>query len=196
MTKSRKIWLDVVRATAILCVVLCHSVEAFYRPVLLGQLQVSFPLWNIENLLFTVGRMGVPLFLATTGALILPRDYPDVSAFYKKSLLPLFLTTEIWIFFNYIFCCVIEHQTFNISRLLLEMLFLKSSSLSHMWYMPVILGCYIALPFLSRLLQTSTNLRAVFTAVYSWNHHLFYNSNSKCFFQRGNHCYSRISFTA
>lgn len=100
MTKSRKIWLDVVRATAILCVVLCHSVEAFYRPVLLGQLQVSFPLWNIENLLFTVGRMGVPLFLATTGALILPRDYPDVSAFYKKSLLPLFLTTEIWIFFQ------------------------------------------------------------------------------------------------
>lgn len=52
MTKSRKIWLDVVRATAILCVVLCHSVEAFYHPVLLGQLQVSFPLWNIENLLF------------------------------------------------------------------------------------------------------------------------------------------------
>lgn len=73
MTKSRKIWLDVVRATAILCVVLCHSVEAFYHPVLLGQLQVSFPLWNIENLLFTIGRIGVPLFLATTGALMLPR---------------------------------------------------------------------------------------------------------------------------
>ena len=89
MTKSRKIWLDVVRATAILCVVLCHSVEAFYHPVLLGQLQVSFPLWNIENLLFTIGRIGVPLFLATTGALMLPRDYPDVSAFYKKSLLSL-----------------------------------------------------------------------------------------------------------
>ena len=159
MTKSRKIWLDVVRATAILCVVLCHSVEAFYHPVLLGQLQVSFPLWNIENLLFTVGRIGVPLFLATTGALMLPRDYPDVSAFYKKSLLPLFLTTEIWIFCNYIFYCLIEHKAFDVSRLILEMLFLKVSSLSHMWYMPVILGCYVALPFISRLLQASTNLR-------------------------------------
>lgn len=195
MTKSRKIWLDVVRATAILCVVLCHSVEAFYHPVLLGQLQVSFPLWNIENLLFTIGRIGVPLFLATTGALMLSRDYPDVSAFYKKSLLPLFLTTEIWIFFNYIFCCVIEHQTFNISRLLLEMLFLKSSSLSHMWYMPVILGCYIALPFLSRYCRHPQSPGSIHCCM-SWNHHLFYNSNSKCFFQRGNHCYSRISFTA
>lgn len=67
MSKSRKPWLDIIRATAILCVVLCHSVEAFYRPVLLGQLRLSFPFWNIENLLFTVGRIGVPLFLATTG---------------------------------------------------------------------------------------------------------------------------------
>lgn len=73
MSKSRKPWLDIIRATAILCVVLCHSVEAFYRPVLLGQLRLSFPFWNIENLLFTVGRIGVPLFLATTGALMLPR---------------------------------------------------------------------------------------------------------------------------
>lgn len=112
MTKSRKPWLAVVRATAILCVVLCHSVETFYHPVLLGQLQVFFPLWNIENLLFTIGRIGVPLFLATIGALMLPRDYPDVSAFYKKSLLPLFLTTEIWIFCNYIFCCMVEHKAF------------------------------------------------------------------------------------
>ena len=159
MSKSRKPWLDIIRATAILCVVLCHSVEAFYRPVLLGQLRLSFPFWNIENLLITVGRIGVPLFLATTGALMLPRDYPDVSAFYKKSLFPLFLTTEIWIFFNYIFYCLIEHKTFEISRLILEMLFLKASSLSHMWYMPVILGCYIALPFISRLLQASSNLR-------------------------------------
>ncbi|MFR3493353.1 MAG: acyltransferase family protein [Blautia sp.] len=158
MTKSRKIWLDVVRATAILCVVLCHSVEAFYHPVLLGQLQVSFPLWNIENLLFTIGRIGVPLFLATTGALMLPRDYPDVSAFIRNHCSHYSLLRKYG-FFQLHFCCVIEHQTFNISRLLLEMLFLKSSSLSHMWYMPVILGCYIALPFLSRLLQTSTNLR-------------------------------------
>ena len=52
MSKSRKPWLDIIRATAILCVVLCHSVEAFYRPVLLGQLRLSFPFWNIENLLY------------------------------------------------------------------------------------------------------------------------------------------------
>lgn len=191
MTKSRKIWLDVVRATAILCVVLCHSVEAFYRPVLLGQLQVSFPLWNIENLLFTVGRMGVPLFLATTGALILPRDYPDVSAFYKKSLLPLFLTTEIWIFFNYIFCCVIEHQTFNISRLLLEMLFLKILlPFTHVVYARDLRMLHCT-PFSFPVIADIHKPPAVFTAVYSWYRYLFYDSNSKCFFQRSNHCYAR-----
>ena len=42
MSKSRKPWLDIIRATAILCVVLCHSVEAFYRPVLLRSAPVIF----------------------------------------------------------------------------------------------------------------------------------------------------------
>ena len=182
MSKSRKPWLDIIRATAILCVVLCHSVEAFYRPVLLGQLRLSFPFWNIENLLFTVGRIGVPLFLATTGALMLPRDYPDVSAFYKKSLFPLFLTTEIWLFFNYIFYCLIEHKTFEISRLILEMLFLKASSLSHMWYMPVITGIF--------------KPQTVLITVCSWYHNLFYDSDSKCFFQGSDHRHSWFQSTA
>ena len=98
MSKSRKPWLDIIRATAILCVVLCHSVEAFYRPVLLGQLRLSFPFWNIENLLFTVGRIGVPLFLATTGALMLPRDYPDVCFLQKitVSIIPYYRDMDLF----------------------------------------------------------------------------------------------------
>ena len=148
MSKSRKPWLDIIRATAILCVVLCHSVEAFYRPVLLGQLRLSFPFWNIENLLFTVGRIGVPLFLATTGALMLPRDYPDVSAFYKKSLFPLFLTTEICTPF----------------------------------YFPVITGIF--------------KPQTVLITVCSWYHNLFYDSDSKCFFQGSDHRHSWFQSTA
>lgn len=63
MTKSRKIWLDVVRATAILCVVLCHSVEAFYRPVLLGQLQVSFLSGILKTCFLLSGGWGFRCFL-------------------------------------------------------------------------------------------------------------------------------------
>ena len=191
MSKSRKPWLDIIRATAILCVVLCHSVEAFYRPVLLGQLRLSFPFWKIENLLFTVGRIGVPLFLATTGALMLPRDYPDVSAFYKKSLFPLFLTTEIWIFFNYIFYCLIEHKTFEISRLILEsfitftyVVYARNIRMLHCtpFYFPVITGIF--------------KPQTVLITVCSWYHNLFYDSDSKCFFQGSDHRHSWFQSTA
>ena len=159
MLNYRKPWLDIVRAVAIIFVVLCHSVEAFYHPVLLGQRTVSFALWNGENFLFTLGRIGVPLFFATTGALLLPRKYTNASHFYKKSLLPLLLTTEIWIFFYYFFNCFINHKTIQFSQLIMEMLFFKAASLSHMWYMPVILGFYIVLPFVAQLLYSTPNIR-------------------------------------
>lgn len=159
MLQYRKPWLDIVRTLAIICVVLCHSVEAFYRPVLLGQGTLSFALWNIENFLFTLGRIGVPLFFATTGALLLPRKYTNANYFYKRSLLPLLLTTEVWIFFYYFFNCLMNHKSINFLQLLMEMLFFKASSLSHMWYMPVILGCYIVLPFIAQLLNSTPNLR-------------------------------------
>lgn len=158
MVLKRKGWLDVVRTVAIICVVICHADETYYRSVLIGEESISNWLWLIENTLFIIGRIGVPLFLAVTGALVLDREYEDISGFYKKSLLPLFCTTEIWIFFNYVFCCIVKKQIFSVKELVLELFFMKESSLSHMWYMPVILGCYVAIPFLTRLIHNS-NIR-------------------------------------
>lgn len=152
MMKKRQVWLDVIRCFAILCVVLCHSAETCYRPILLGEEPAGLSLWLRETSLFLIGRLGVPLFLAITGALLLGRTYDHATAFYKRSLLPLFLTTEVWIFLNYLFCGYFQNKGFRWIDLIYEMLFLKESSLSHMWYMPTILGCYVAVPFLARAL--------------------------------------------
>jgi surface polysaccharide O-acyltransferase-like enzyme len=45
---------------------------------------------------------------------------------------------------------------FSLGTLLREMLFLQEPELSHMWYMPMILGIYLVLPFLSRILSEHT----------------------------------------
>jgi surface polysaccharide O-acyltransferase-like enzyme len=113
---------------------------------------VGTALWLFENTLFSIGRLGVPLFLAITGALLLGRKIKPAS-FYKRSLLPLLGTTEIWIFLNYLFVCVFQKVEFSLGTLLKEMLFLQEPELSHMWYMPMILGIYLVLPFLSRILS-------------------------------------------
>ena len=102
--KSRQEWLDAARALGIALVVLCHSVETYYRPVLLGQKRVGILPWLAENFMFFAGRMGVPLFLCISGVLLLGREY-QAKQFYKRSLLPLVLTTELWIVINYLFVC-------------------------------------------------------------------------------------------
>lgn len=152
--KKRKLYLDIIRSCAIILVVICHSVEQFYRPVLFGQRKVSFLCWSAENILFILGRVGVPLFLAVTGTLLLNRKYDNVIEFYKKSLIPLVFTTEIWIILNYLFCCTIGTTEFGLFDLIEQIFFLKASSLSHMWYMPMIIGCYIAIPFLSQIIHS------------------------------------------
>lgn len=157
--KERKAWIDWARVCAVVCVVLCHGTESLYGPVLRGEQQVGRLLWLAENTLFTIGRLGVPLFLAITGTLLLDRER-DPGEFYRKSFLPLLATTELWIVLNYGFACMFQDVVFRWTDLLKEMVFLRTPELSHMWYMPMILGVYLALPFLSLAVRGVKNTKS------------------------------------
>ena len=71
----------------------------------------------------------------------------------KTSVLPLIATTEIWAILNYFFAVAVYRREFSFTGLLKQMLFLDDSPLSHMWYMPMIIGLYIFVPFLSKIFQ-------------------------------------------
>lgn len=157
--RERTLWLDIARVCAILLVVLCHGAESYYGAVMRGELRVDTGLWVIENTLFTLGRLGVPLFLAITGALLLGREL-EPRRFYLHSLLPLVVTTEIWIVINYFFACRFQGIEFDRWMLIREMLFLEAPELSHMWYMPMILGVYVGLPFLAGGIRSVKDARS------------------------------------
>lgn len=72
--KKRQEWLDAARTLGITLVVLCHSVEVYDRPVLSGQKRVGMLTWLAENFMLFAGRVGVPLFLCISGALLFYRD--------------------------------------------------------------------------------------------------------------------------
>ncbi|MDY4516866.1 MAG: acyltransferase family protein [Lachnospiraceae bacterium] len=155
---KREGWIDCARVCAILCVVLCHATESFYGDVIRGTLRVSSLSWLLQNTLFTIGRLGVPLFLAITGALLLGRELGPLT-FYRRSLVPMLVTTELWIVLNYLFVCTFQDVEFRLLDLVSEMCFLRTLELSHMWYMPMIIGVYIALPFLSMVVRGVENVR-------------------------------------
>ncbi len=159
MRKPREAWLDYARIFAILCVICCHAVETYYGPVVSGKERIDFVPWIVENTLFTIGRLGVPVFLAISGTLLLNRE-KDVFPFYKKSVLPLLITTEIWTIINYFFACAVyEDVSFVGIDFLRQLLFLDDSPLSHMWYMPMIIGIYIFVPFLSKIFHQFEEMR-------------------------------------
>ena len=149
--KTRNIRLDVIRCLAVMSVLLCHSVESVLRLDLSGitSLPPRIGFWKLT--LFTIGRLGVPLFLFLTGYLMLPKNYdgPAVGRFYKTRLLPMLLCWECWIVIYRLVNAALNRIPWSFPDLVAQMFFLKPIDMMHGWYMPMILGMYFFLPYIS-----------------------------------------------
>lgn len=155
--KKRIYYLDIAKTFAIISVVLCHSVELIYNMNLKGWLNLGIKSQIYRTIVFTVGRLGVPIFLLISGYLLLNRRYDndnDVKKFYKNNLISLILVTEIWIIIYNVFIVIYNNQNFDIYILIKEMFFVEKVPLRNMWYMPMIIGIYIAIPYLSKIVHT------------------------------------------
>ena len=150
--KNRIVYLDIARTIAILLVIFCHSIEAVYDRTIPEWKALSIQSQSFLKIAHAISRLGVPLFLYLSGKLLLSKkieNTEDCILFYKKNLLPLLLTLEIWNVLYNIIIPIIDNKAFNLKDLILNCLFLKQVSLPNMWYMPMIIGVYIAIPFLS-----------------------------------------------
>lgn len=148
-------WLDTVRTVAIVCVVLNHGVEIIYD----GTVPMStFGTW-FATTLYSVGRLGVPLFLFLSGYLLLPREYnteQEHFAFWKTKCLPLLVCWEIWTVIYWVFFCLNRNEPMILSELVEQMLMLRQSRMSHSWYLYMLLGMYPFFPFVATALHRSS----------------------------------------
>lgn len=149
--RERIVWLDWARAFAILCVILVHVSEGVFPFNPTGLATYPIPQKAVLFSFFTLGRFGVPFFLFLTGYLLLPRKYTadQTMSFWRNRLLSLFITTEVWIVLMELFWVRVFNTALEPLSILKKMCFLEPSSISHMWYMPMILGVYCFLPFIS-----------------------------------------------
>lgn len=164
--RSRIASLDYLRVFAILSISSNHALhrsfsvkEGIYDGL------CSIPVWvsAIRALLYTFSRIGVPLFLMISGALLLDRDYSDRSAlnrFVKHNWLELLRTTEIWLVIMYWYLSFSSSSTLRkegILKAFVEcmgtLLFINQKTMGSMWYMPMILGLYLMIPVMSLALK-------------------------------------------
>lgn len=158
-SKSKRIIsLDIIRSLAILFVIITHASDLTYlysktTETVLG-LSVPQKLFSLS--LHVIGRCGVPLFFFLSGYLILPRDFSKpgvITKFWKNSLLPLVITSSIWGIIYYFYGVIFDGKILDWGRFLREVLFFEHYEGTHFWYIPVIIGIYLFLPFISILLS-------------------------------------------
>lgn len=156
--------LDIIRIAALFFVILVHCVEINWDLSLSGMSQLSTPMQIFTIVLYSIGRLSVPLFLFLTGYLMFGRNYKaaEILPFYKKRVVRLLIATELWIVIYYMFYIAMGWSDFSLITLIKQMVFLNSSILApHMWYMPMIIGIYLFIPFISKALQIITGKVAV-----------------------------------
>ena len=116
--KERIFYYDFLRAFAIIAVIICH-VDHFFGP-LVGTTQI------VAQMTFhDIGRIGVPIFLMISGALILNRPYPDLTEFLKK----------------------------RFTRIIYPFIFWIIGEPSITWYFWVLIGIYLFLPVLNSFVK-------------------------------------------
>ena len=129
---------DVLRIIAAFAVILLHvSGERFYD---------CFPSdeWEIRNIYDSIVRWGVPIFVMISGALFLNQDKKiSIKKIYSKSIIRIIYIFIFWSFCYALYGSIIDNS-FNV------LYFLKSlfAGPLHLWFLKMLIGLYIAVPFL------------------------------------------------
>lgn len=156
MNKKRILWLDYARFFAICSVLLVHSCEYAYSLKSNQILELGLFLQIVRITAIVVGRLGVPVFLMLSGYLLLDRDYSSadkIRLFYKRNLLPLVVSAEAWVLIYTALRLIYGKHDFVLSDLIKDLLFVKDNAFSHFWYMPMIIGLYLLIPFVSNAIR-------------------------------------------
>lgn len=150
MAKTRIEWIDLIRAIAILTVLYIHATDGIY--IISSDAIVNYTLasriFNFASLF--IGRIGVPFFLMITGYLLLDRTYTDekTKKFWTINCKTLIIITIIWTAIYTLSLQFITVSSANVNPVEAGNLFF-----SHMWYMPMIIGMYLSIPFVASALK-------------------------------------------
>lgn len=136
--KKRIFYLDELRMIAILAVILCH-IDNLY-PYVTTSLKQAIPYFLTD-----FGRIGVPIFLMISGALLLNRDY-DLVFFLKRRFSRILIPFIFWVivlglFHFYVLGFPID-KTFD---------WMLGSGVT--WYVYELIGAYLFIPVVNAFIQ-------------------------------------------
>ncbi len=150
MGKTRIEWIDLVRAIAILTVLYIHATDGIF--IISSDAILNYTIYSriFDFASLFIGRIGVPFFLMITGYLLLDRAYDDerIRKFWNTSCKGLIIVTVIWAAIY-----VVSLQFLTVGSAQVNFAEAGTLFFSHMWYMPMIIGMYLSMPFVASALK-------------------------------------------
>lgn len=150
-TSGRVTWVENLRATATIAVILIHVSAPFVNETLGTSTAFNSIFWD------AAARFCVPVFVMLTGALLLDRVMP-LEVFFAKRFSRVFVPFVAWTIVYLIYHFITEYQAGGISSPILAAQFFAQKLLRgadyHLWYVYMLVGLYLLLPLLSRALQS------------------------------------------
>lgn len=142
---NRIAYFDYLRVFATFAVIMLHTAAQGWKEADVHTFQ-----WQVKNVYDCIAFWGVPIFVMISGALFLSREKIDIKRLYSKNISRLAAAYFFWSFI-YAF----EGPFVSGSKLLLKSIpvdILISSF--HLWFVPMIIGLYICLPFIHKITQS------------------------------------------
>ena len=137
--KERIFYYDVLRALAIIGVIICH-LDHFFGP-LTNQMQII-----LQMAFHDIGRIGVPIFLMISGALLLNREYPSLSDFLKRRFSRIIFPFIFWIIL------ILGQLYFHgYNNNFMWNVFVGNSSIT--WYFWTLIGIYLFIPVINSFVK-------------------------------------------
>lgn len=173
ISDNRIVWLDVIRCVAMIMVIGVHCIDPFY----ISPTMRAIPEYTHWAAIYgSLLHPSVPLFVMMTGLLLLPVKKQPLGKFYKKRiyrvLFPFLIWSVLYSMFPWVtgvlglpkeiigdFFCYTQGQE---SQSLIDSLkdvamipFNFSHKENHMWYIYLLIGLYLYMPFFSAWIENA-----------------------------------------
>ena len=143
MNKAERIYyLDILKTIAIFGIIFIHV------SILADGIAIKGI--NITNFV-EVFKFSVPIFLMITGTLLLNRDYPSLSDFFKRKLSRITIPYLFW--FIFILIAVIFGSQYETYSNFVSFFFTTFFNFNMSWYFWMILGIYFTIPILNAFVK-------------------------------------------
>lgn len=168
---KRVAYLDILKTLAIIGIITTHTSGAITSSVTFSHL------WIVGAFYDSFSRYGVPLFIIVTGSLTLGKNI-NIITFYKKAFFRIFIPLAFWSFIYYLYKLDLHISEINTIQFIKQ--FFAGNIYFHLWYLYMILGVYLSVPFLNKIILNTSkkeillffSISLIITVLYPFFHKL------------------------